>query len=150
MIEEIKRGKIFYIEKMGGYEVGSEQRSGRPAIVVSNDKCNEYSEVLEVVFLTTQPKHDLPTHIDINADRVGLAKDSVILLEQIRTLDKRRLKEKMGHLDSAVMSRVNNALAISCGLGAPTDTYSAAPSVQAGAVASADASAQAIHNTGSN
>jgi hypothetical protein len=63
-------------------------------------------------------KTRLPTHIDVHADRVGLAKDSVILLEQIRTLDKRRLKEKMGHLDSAVMNQVNNAIAVSFGLGA--------------------------------
>ena len=62
-------------------------------------------------------KTRLPTHIDIHADRVGLAKDSVILLEQIRTLDKRRLKEKMGHLDPAMMTRVNNAIAVSFGLG---------------------------------
>ena len=79
MIEEIKRGKIFYIEKMGGYEVGSEQRSGRPAIVVSNDKCNAFSDVIEVVYLTTQPKSDLPTHIDIRSTQ----RASVALCEQI-------------------------------------------------------------------
>ena len=66
-------------------------------------------------------KTKLPTHIDIHADRVGLAKDSVILLEQIRTLDKRRLKEKMGHLDNAVMSQVNSAIAVSFGLGNTVD-----------------------------
>ena len=62
-------------------------------------------------------KNRLPTHIDIHADKVGLAKDSVVLLEQIRTLDKRRLKEKMGHLDDSLMSSVNTAIAVSFGLG---------------------------------
>jgi mRNA interferase MazF len=62
-------------------------------------------------------KTRLPTHIDVFADKVGLAKDSVILLEQVRTLDKRRLKEKMGHLDDDLMSEVNNAIAVSFGLG---------------------------------
>ena len=149
MISNIKRGDIFYADLSP--VVGSEQGGLRPVLIIQNDVGNRYSPTVIAAAITSKmDKTKLPTHIDINADRVGLAKDSVILLEQIRTLDKRRLKEKMGHLDSAVMSRVNNALAISCGLGAPTDTYSAAPSVQAGAVASADTSAQAIHNTGSN
>jgi hypothetical protein len=82
-------------------------------------------------------KTRLPTHIDVYADRVGLAKDSVILLEQIRTLDKRRLKEKMGHLDGAVMSKVNAAIAVSFGLGGVPEEYSSAvaTTTQSGAVA---------------
>jgi hypothetical protein len=75
-------------------------------------------------------KAKLPTHIDIYAGEVGLAKDSVILLEQIRTLDKRRLKEKMGHLDDEVMNHVNTAIAISFGLGTPEEDFAARSMMQ--------------------
>jgi mRNA interferase MazF len=84
-------------------------------------------------------KNRLPTHIDIHADRVGLAKDSVVLLEQIRTLDKRRLKEKMGHLDESMMRNVNSAIAVSFGLLGDERGYGAASaSADTGAVASVD------------
>lgn len=116
MISNIKRGDIFYADLSP--VVGSEQGGLRPVLIIQNDVGNRYSPTVIAAAITSRMgKSRLPTHIDIHADRVGLAKDSVILLEQIRTLDKRRLKEKMGHLDGAVMTRVNNAIAVSFGLG---------------------------------
>ena len=120
MTPTIKRGDIFYADLSP--VVGSEQGGLRPVLIIQNDVGNKYSPTVIAAAITSKmDKTKLPTHIDINSDRVGLAKDSVVLLEQIRTLDKRRLKEKMGHLDPAVMSRVNAALAISCGLGTASD-----------------------------
>lgn len=116
MLSNIKRGDIFYADLSP--VVGSEQGGLRPVLIIQNDVGNRYSPTVIAAAITSRMgKTRLPTHIDIHADRVGLAKDSVILLEQIRTLDKRRLKEKMGHLDSAVMTQVNNAIAVSFGLG---------------------------------
>ena len=116
MITNIKRGDIFYADLSP--VVGSEQGGLRPVLIIQNDVGNRYSPTVIAAAITSRMgKTRLPTHIDIHADRVGLAKDSVILLEQIRTLDKRRLKEKMGHLDSTVMNQVNNAIAVSFGLG---------------------------------
>ncbi len=116
MITNIKRGDIFYADLSP--VVGSEQGGLRPVLIIQNDVGNRYSPTVIAAAITSRMgKNRLPTHIDIHADRVGLAKDSVILLEQIRTLDKRRLKEKMGHLDNAVMNQVNNAIAVSFGLG---------------------------------
>ena len=113
----VKRGDIFYADLSP--VVGSEQGGIRPVLIVQNDVGNKYSPTVIAAAITSRMgKTRLPKHIDVHADRVGLAKDSVILLEQIRTLDKRRLKEKMGHLDSAVMNQVNNAIAVSFGLGA--------------------------------
>ena len=87
-------------------------------LIIQNDIGNRYSPTVIAAAITSRMgKTRLPTHIDIYSEKAGLAKDSVILLEQIRTLDKRRLKEKMGHLDEAVMSRVNTAIAVSFGLG---------------------------------
>ena len=98
--------------------VGSEQGGIRPVLVIQNDVGNRYSPTVIAAAITSRlGKTRLPTHIDIYADRAGLSKDSVILLEQIRTLDKRRLKEKMGHLDEDVMRRVDTAIAVSFGLG---------------------------------
>ena len=86
-------------------------------LIIQNDVGNRYSPTVIAAAITSRMgKAKLPTHIDIYADRVGLARDSVILLEQIRTLDKRRLREKMGHLDDEVMEEVNNAIAVSFGL----------------------------------
>ena len=129
MIPNIKRGDIFYADLSP--VVGSEQGGLRPVLIIQNDVGNRYSPTVIAAAITSRMgKTRLPTHIDIHADRVGLAKDSVILLEQIRTLDKRRLKEKMGHLDSAVMTQVNNAIAVSFGLGETTPAQ-AAPAVSA-------------------
>lgn len=120
MISNIKRGDIFYADLSP--VVGSEQGGLRPVLIIQNDIGNRHSPTVIAAAITSRMgKAKLPTHIDIHADRVGLAKDSVILLEQIRTLDKRRLKEKMGHLDSAVMSQVNTAIAVSFGLGGMTN-----------------------------
>jgi mRNA interferase MazF len=137
MLSNIKRGDIFYADLSP--VVGSEQGGLRPVLIIQNDVGNRYSPTVIAAAITSRMgKTRLPTHIDIHADKVGLAKDSVILLEQIRTLDKRRLKEKMGHLDSAVMTQVNNAIAVSFGLGdlAGTATFSADSPTSAGAVAS--------------
>ena len=114
----IRRGDIYYADLSP--VVGSEQGGLRPVLIIQNDVGNKYSPTVIAAAITSRmSKARLPTHIDIYADRVGLAKDSVILLEQIRTLDKRRLKEKMGHLDDDVMDHVNTAIAISFGLGSP-------------------------------
>ena len=145
----VKRGDIYYADLSP--VVGSEQGGLRPVLIIQNDVGNRYSPTVIAAAITSRMgKNRLPTHIDVHADKVGLAKDSVILLEQIRTLDKRRLKEKMGHLDSAAMMRVNNALAISCGLGVSPEIYDeSASDLHSGAVASADVSAQALRDTGS-
>ena len=111
----VKRGDIFYADLSP--VIGSEQGGLRPVLIIQNDVGNKYSPTVIAAAITSKTgKTKLPTHIDIYADRVGLAKDSVILLEQIRTLDKRRLREKMGHLDDDVMEEVNNAIAVSFGL----------------------------------
>ncbi len=111
----IRRGDIFYADLSP--VIGSEQGGLRPVLIIQNDVGNRYSPTVIAAAITSRMgKTKLPTHIDIYADRVGLCKDSVILLEQIRTLDKRRLREKMGHLDDEVMAQVNNAIAVSFGL----------------------------------
>ena len=111
----VRRGDIFYADLSP--VVGSEQGGLRPVLIIQNDVGNRYSPTVIAAAITSRMgKTKLPTHIDIYADRVGLSKDSVILLEQIRTLDKRRLREKMGHLDESVMEEVNNAIAVSFGL----------------------------------
>ena len=113
----VKRGDIYYADLSP--VVGSEQGGLRPVLIIQNDVGNKYSPTVIAAAITSRlGKTRLPTHIDIYADQVGLAKDSVILLEQVRTLDKRRLKEKMGHLDEGLMIEVNNAIAVSFGLGA--------------------------------
>ena len=112
----VKRGDIYYADLSP--VVGSEQGGLRPVLIIQNDIGNRYSPTVIAAAITSRmSKTHLPTHIDIYADKVGLAKDSVILLEQVRTLDKRRLKEKMGHLDPVMMDQVNTAIAISFGLG---------------------------------
>ncbi len=110
----IRRGDIFYADLSP--VVGSEQGGIRPVLIVQNDVGNKFSPTVIAAAITSQTgKTRLPTHIEVLASS-GLAKDSVILLEQIRTIDKRRLKEKMGHLDDRVMSQVNEAISISFGL----------------------------------
>ena len=112
----VRRGDIFYADLSP--VVGSEQGGLRPVLIVQNDVGNKYSPTVIAAAITSKmSKTHLPTHIDIYADKVGLARDSVILLEQIRTIDKRRLREKMGHLDETVMRDVNNTISISFGLG---------------------------------
>jgi mRNA interferase MazF len=132
----VKRGDIYYADLSP--VVGSEQGGLRPVLIIQNDVGNRYSPTVIAAAITSRMgKNRLPTHIDIHADRVGLAKDSVVLLEQIRTLDKRRLKEKMGHLDDSMMRAVNTAIAVSFGLGgAPAGYGAAVAAANEGAVAS--------------
>ncbi len=111
----IRRGDIFYADLSP--VVGSEQGGLRPVLIVQNDVGNKYSPTVIAAAITSRmEKTKLPTHIDIPGIEAGLAKDSVILLEQVRTIDKKRLKEKMGHLDDGTMSYVNNAIQVSFGL----------------------------------
>ena len=111
----VRRGDIYYADLSP--VVGSEQGGLRPVLIVQNDVGNRDSPTVIAAAITSKmSKARLPTHIDIYADRVGLARDSVVLLEQIRTIDKRRLKEKMGHLDERMMNAVNATLSISFGL----------------------------------
>ena len=111
----VKRGDIYYADLSP--VVGSEQGGLRPVLIIQNDVGNRYSPTVIAAAITSKmDQTKLPTHIDVYAEKVGLAKNSVILLEQVRTLDKRRLKEKMGHLDDEVMSAVNSAIAVSFGL----------------------------------
>jgi mRNA interferase MazF len=111
----VKRGDIFYADLSP--VVGSEQGGLRPVLIVQNDIGNKYSPTVIAAAITSKlDKAKLPTHIDVYAEEFGLSKNSVVLLEQIRTLDKRRLREKMGHLDDVLMQRVNNAITISFGL----------------------------------
>ena len=113
----IKRGDIYYADLSP--VIGSEQGGLRPVLIIQNDVGNKYSPTVIAAAITSKlDKSHLPTHIDIFADKAGLAKNSVVLLEQVRTLDKKRLKEKMGHLDDGVMTQVNNAIAVSFGLSA--------------------------------
>ena len=125
----VRRGDIYYADLSP--VVGSEQGGLRPVLIIQNDIGNRYSPTVIAAAITSRmSKTKLPTHIDIYAEQVGLAKDSVILLEQIRTLDKRRLKEKMGHLDDAMMDHVNTAIAISFGLGTPQQDAAARAMMQ--------------------
>lgn len=115
MIPSIKRGDIFYADLSP--VIGSEQGGLRPVLIIQNDVGNRYSPTVIAAAITSKTgKSKLPTHIDIYAEAAGLVKDSVILLEQIRTLDKRRLKEKAGHLTDMKMSEVDNAIAVSLSL----------------------------------
>ncbi|HHV30245.1 type II toxin-antitoxin system PemK/MazF family toxin [Acetivibrio mesophilus] len=111
----IKRGDIFYADLSP--VVGSEQGGVRPVLIVQNDIGNKYSPTVIASAITSQiNKAKLPTHIELSAKDYGLTKDSVVLLEQIRTIDKKRLREKIGHLDDELMEKVNEALTISFGL----------------------------------
>ena len=111
----VRRGEIYYADLSP--VVGSEQGGVRPVLIVQNDVGNKHSPTVIAAAITSQrDKAKLPTHIELNATKYGLAKDSIVLLEQIRTKDKRRLKERMGELDNSSMSKVNNALSISFGL----------------------------------
>ena len=111
----VRRGEIYYADLSP--VVGSEQGGVRPVLIVQNDVGNKHSPTVIAAAITSQgEKAKLPTHIELRAASCGLSRDSVVLLEQIRTIDKRRLKERMGELDAPAMSQVNNALEISFGL----------------------------------
>ncbi|MGH4119406.1 type II toxin-antitoxin system PemK/MazF family toxin [Clostridium sp.] len=111
----VKRGDIFYADLSP--VVGSEQGGVRPVIIIQNDIGNKYSPTIIIAAITSQiNKAKLPTHVEISSEEYGLNKDSVVLLEQIRTLDKKRLKEKIGHMTDNDMKKVDTALLISVGL----------------------------------
>ena len=114
----IRRGDIYYADLSP--VIGSEQGGLRPVLIVQNDIGNKYSPTVIAAAITSKlGKTKLPTHIDVFADKVGLQRDSVVLLEQIRTIDKTRLKEKMGHLDDNMMHQVDEAITVSFGLANP-------------------------------
>ena len=111
----VKRGDIYYADLSP--VVGSEQGGVRPVLIVQNNVGNRFSPTVIAAAITSQnDKTKLPTHIRLQAANCGLSKNSIVLLEQIRTLDKRRLKEKMGQLDDVAMRRVDTALSVSFGL----------------------------------
>ena len=111
----VKRGDIYYADLSP--VVGSEQGGVRPVLIVQNNVGNKFSPPVIAAAITSQiNKAKMPTHIEIGAADYGLSKDSVILLEQVRTIDKKRLKERIGHLNENLMNRVNEAIEISLGL----------------------------------
>lgn len=111
----VKRGEIFYADLSP--VIGSEQGGIRPVIIIQNDIGNRYSPTVIVAAITSQiNKAKLPIHVEISSEAYGLNRDSVVLLEQIRTLDKRRLKEKIGHMTADDMKKVDKALAVSLNL----------------------------------
>ena len=112
----IKRGDMFYADLSP--VVGSEQGGVRPVLIIQNDVGNKHSPTVIAAAITSQTgKNKLPTHIEIGSKENGLKADSVVLTEQIRTIDKSRLKEKIGHIDDEnVISQINNALGVSFGL----------------------------------
>ncbi|MBB5174213.1 type II toxin-antitoxin system PemK/MazF family toxin [Texcoconibacillus texcoconensis] len=111
----VKRGDVYFADLSP--VVGSEQGGVRPVLVIQNDIGNRFSPTVIVAAITAQiQKAKLPTHVEISAKRYGFDRDSVILLEQIRTIDKQRLTDKITHLDDDMMVKVNDALMISLGL----------------------------------
>lgn len=114
MVEDIKRGELYYADLSP--VIGSEQGGVRPILILQNNIGNKYSPTVIAAAITSKiNKAKIPTHIEISAKDYGLVKDSVILLEQIRTLDKTRIQEKIGVLDKSKIKNVNNALLISLG-----------------------------------
>ena len=111
----VKRGDMFYADLSP--VVGSEQGGIRPVLIIQNDLGNKYSPTVIAAAITSQTGKKLPTHIEINSEECGLKNDSVVLTEQIRTIDKSRLKERIGHIDDEkIINRINNALGVSFGL----------------------------------
>jgi len=114
-VQQVSRGDVFYANL--NPVIGSEQGGVRPVLVLQNDIGNKYSPTTIVAAITSRiKKAKLPTHVELAAGQFDLDKDSVILLEQVRTIDKRRLKEKIAHLDDSTMKQINQALQISLGL----------------------------------
>ena len=111
----MRRGDVYYADLRP--VIGSEQGGIRPVLIVQNDVGNRFSPTVIAAAITSQrDKTNLPTHIEVDARNCGLSKDSIVLLEQVRTIDKRRLREKMGALDGGDMGKVNEALSVSFGL----------------------------------
>lgn len=115
MTQVVKRGDIYYADLSP--VIGSEQGGIRPVLILQNDIGNKYSPTVIISAITSQiNKAKLPTHVEISSEEYGLNKDSVILLEQIRTIDKRRLKDKIGHINDELMQKVDDSLMVSLGL----------------------------------
>ncbi|MDR0326131.1 MAG: type II toxin-antitoxin system PemK/MazF family toxin [Oscillospiraceae bacterium] len=115
--QTVRRGDIYYADLSP--VVGSEQGGIRPVLIVQNNVGNRHSPTVIAAAITSQiGKARLPTHIELSARTYGLSRDSVVLLEQVRTIDKKRLKERMGRLDESLMVKVDTALAVSFGLNA--------------------------------
>ncbi|MBR5520295.1 MAG: type II toxin-antitoxin system PemK/MazF family toxin [Clostridia bacterium] len=111
----VRRGDIYYADLSP--VVGSEQGGVRPVLIVQNDVGNRHSPTVIAAAITSQTgKARLPTHIELAAQSYGLSRDSVVLLEQIRTIDKKRLKERMGRVDDGMMDKIDTAIAVSFGL----------------------------------
>lgn len=111
----IRRGDIYYADLRP--VIGSEQGGIRPVLIIQNDVGNKHSPTVICAAITSKMnKAKLPTHIELDASRYGIVKDSVILLEQLRTIDKKRLKDKVCHLDQEIMHKVNRALLVSLDL----------------------------------
>jgi len=112
----VKRGDMFYADLSP--VVGSEQGGIRPVLIIQNDVGNKYSPTVIAAAITSQTgKNKLPTHIEIEGEECGLKANSIVLAEQIRTIDKSRLKEKIGHInDGEIIGKINNALGVSFGL----------------------------------
>ena len=111
-MNQVKRGDIYYADLRP--VVGSEQGGIRPVLIIQNDVGNRHSPtVICAAIASRMNKTKLPTHIEIYSRQYGIEKDSVILLEQLRTIDKKRLKDKVCHLDAGIMKRVNSALKVS-------------------------------------
>lgn len=112
----VKRGDMFYADLSP--VIGSEQGGVRPVLIIQNDRGNKYSPTVIAAAITSQTgKNKLPTHIEIDSKTYGLKSDSVVLAEQIRTIDKSRLKEKIGHIDdNKIIEKINSAIGVSFGL----------------------------------
>lgn len=141
----VRRGEIYYADLSP--VVGSEQGGLRPVLIVQNDIGNRYSPTVIAAAITSRlGKTKLPTHIDVRAERAGLARDSVVLLEQLRTLDKRRLKERMGRLDEDMMREIDAAIAVSLGLGAREERVQRRMSPTVGTTLPAAATTAPVHD----
>lgn len=134
---DVRRGDIFYVCRSEERATGSEQWADRPAVVVSNDKANQYSDIIEVVYLTGKTKTPLPTHVSIIAKIPSLA-----LCEQITSVSKKRLGEYVKSCTTKEMREINKALAISLGLDAPVENVAEEP------VTSSETETKKISNTG--
>lgn len=110
----IKRGDIFYADLKEG--MGSEQTGTRPVLIIQNDVGNKFSNTVIVLPITSKGKSNIPTHVNIQGKKCGLEKNSVILAEQVRTLDKKRLKKKVGVIDNKMLEEVRKAIEISLGI----------------------------------
>ena len=115
-IVNVRRGDIYYAD-LDHATVGSEQGGTRPVLIIQNDKGNLHSPTVIAAAITSQNKRGLPTHIELTDECYGLSKNSTIMLEQVRTIDKARLRDKLGHLDKEIMEKVDKAIFISFGIG---------------------------------